>query len=237
MRVSCEAALVLLTAKMRSEACTGLARKSKAGSLGSPHERSDMRDDAEDPDIARSPGHALCRTQPGGNTAYRNLLNSMQPALASFISKIGAPSMFMRNPFALTHHAAILLAVIPIAAAIAGPAAAQQSGPAFTEAQVERGRALYQKNCQDCHGTQLDNGEFGGAPLKGSYFRQHWGSGDVAGLFGYVSALMPPDRPGQLSPQSYVDLTAFLLSSNGYAAGGEELTADPDAQRRMSMKK
>jgi mono/diheme cytochrome c family protein len=145
--------------------------------------------------------------------------------------------MFTRIP-AITHHAAILLAVIPIAVAVgAREAHAQQSGPVFTETQVERGRALYQKNCQDCHGTQLDNGEFGGAPLKGSYFRQHWGSGDVGGLFGYVSALMPPDRPGQLSPQSYADLTAFLLSSNGYEAGGEELTADPDAQRRMSMKK
>jgi mono/diheme cytochrome c family protein len=145
--------------------------------------------------------------------------------------------MFRRIP-AMTGHTAILLAVIPIAvAAGAREGHAQQSGPVFTETQVERGRALYQKNCQDCHGTQLDNGEFGGAPLKGSYFRQHWGSGDVGGLFGYVSALMPPDRPGQLSPQSYADLTAFLLSSNGYAAGNEELTADPDAQRRMSMKK
>jgi mono/diheme cytochrome c family protein len=145
--------------------------------------------------------------------------------------------MFTRIP-AITRHAAILLAVTPIAvAAGAGVAHAQQSGPAFTETQAERGRALYQKNCQDCHGTQLDNGEFGGAPLKGSYFRQHWGSGDVAGLFGYVSALMPPDRPGQLSPQSYADLTAFLLSSNGYAAGSDELTADPDAQHRMNMKK
>ena len=146
--------------------------------------------------------------------------------------------MFTRIPSAIMHHAAVLLAVIPFAiVAGARDAGAQQGGPVFTETQVERGRVLYQKNCQDCHGTQLDNGEFGGAPLKGSYFRQHWGSGDVAGLFGYVSALMPPDRPGQLSPQSYANLTAFLLSSNGYAAGGEELTADPDAQRRMSMKK
>jgi S-disulfanyl-L-cysteine oxidoreductase SoxD len=109
--------------------------------------------------------------------------------------------------------------------------------PAFTEEQVGRGKVVYQRNCQDCHGTTLDNGEFGGAPLKGSYFRQHWGAGDVAGLFGYVNTLMPSDRPGELSPQSYVDVTAFLLSSNGYAAGSEELTADPDAQRLMTMKR
>ncbi len=112
----------------------------------------------------------------------------------------------------------------------------EQHPPAFTEEQVQRGKATYSKNCQDCHGSTLDNGEFGGPPLKGSYFRQHWGSGDVAGLYGYLSTLMPPDRPGQLSPETYVDLTAFLLSSNGYAAGGTPLTADPEGQRRMTMK-
>ena len=113
----------------------------------------------------------------------------------------------------------------------------EQRTPAFTEAQVQRGKSIYQKNCQDCHGSTLDNGEFGGAPLKGSYFRQHWASGDVSALFGYVNTLMPPDRPGQLSPQSYADLTAFLLSNNGYAPGAEELPLDQDAQRKMTLKK
>lgn len=113
----------------------------------------------------------------------------------------------------------------------------EQRPPAFTEGQVQRGKSIYQKNCQDCHGSTLDNGEFGGAPLKGSYFRQHWGSGDVSALFGYVNTLMPPDRPGQLTPQSYADLTAFLLSNNGYAPGAEELTPDQDAQRKMTLKK
>jgi mono/diheme cytochrome c family protein len=137
--------------------------------------------------------------------------------------------------------AALMLAATATAAGVAPWRAAAQGGgqrpPAFTDAQVERGKAVYQKNCQDCHGSTLDNGEFGGAPLKGSYFRQHWGSGDVSSLFGYVNTLMPPDRPGQLSEQSYVDITAFLLSSNGYAAGSEELTADQDAQRKMTMKR
>jgi mono/diheme cytochrome c family protein len=137
--------------------------------------------------------------------------------------------------------AALMLAATATAAGVAPWRAAAQGGgqrpPAFTDAQVERGKAVYLKNCQDCHGSALDNGEFGGAPLKGAYFRQHWGSGDVSALFGYVNTLMPPDRPGQLSEQSYVDITAFLLSSNGYAAGSEELTADEDAQRKMTMKR
>lgn len=134
--------------------------------------------------------------------------------------------------------AGVSASVLAVAVTWPGAAGAQErQPPAFTAQQVEQGKSIYQRNCQDCHGTTLDNGEFGGAPLKGAYFRQHWGSGDVSALYGYVSALMPPDRPGQLSEQSYVDLTAFLLSSNGYAAGNEELTADQNAQRKMSMKK
>jgi mono/diheme cytochrome c family protein len=137
-----------------------------------------------------------------------------------------------------SRRAIVVLAALAVATVAATTTAgAQQRPPAFTEEQVARGKSIYQKNCQDCHGSTLDNGEFGGAPLKGSYFRQHWGAGDVSGLFGYMNTLMPPDRPGQLSAQSYVDLTAFLLSNNGYAAGAEELTADPDAQSKMTMKK
>jgi mono/diheme cytochrome c family protein len=147
--------------------------------------------------------------------------------------------MQKRNPPIIRH--VMVLAAFSVATAGTATSAWAQSNdkrpPAFTEEQVARGRSIYQKNCQDCHGSTLDNGEFGGAPLKGSYFRQHWGSGDVSGVFGYMSTLMPPDRPGQLSPQSYVDLTAFVLSNNGYAAGPEELTADEAAQRKMTMKK
>jgi len=158
-------------------------------------------------------------------------------------SGLGVIVMSMRKPpgnlCRIVLHAG---APAALALAIAGTlqAAAQsreQRPPAFTQEQVQRGKEIYQKNCQDCHGSTLDNGEFGGAPLKGSYFRQHWGSGDVSALFGYVNTLMPLDRPGQLSAQSYVDLTAFLLSNNGYAPGTEELTADEDAQRKMTMKK
>jgi S-disulfanyl-L-cysteine oxidoreductase SoxD len=144
----------------------------------------------------------------------------------------------MRCADADLRNAVFLVAACALAIMTAGTSGAQeQRAPAFTAAQVERGKAIYTKNCQDCHGSTLDNGEFGGAPLKGSYFRQHWGSGDVAALVGYMSALMPPDRPGQLSPQSYVDITAFLLVNNGYAPGNEELPPDADAQRKMSMKK
>jgi len=151
--------------------------------------------------------------------------------------------MFMNKPpgrpcrVAFLAAAPVALALVTVATVQTFAQSREQRPPAFTQEQVERGKSIYQRNCQDCHGSTLDNGEFGGAPLKGSYFRQHWGSGDVSALFGYVNTLMPPDRPGQLTAQSYVDLTAFLLSNNGYAAGSEELTDDQDSQRKMTMKK
>jgi mono/diheme cytochrome c family protein len=125
--------------------------------------------------------------------------------------------------------------IVPATPGSAGDTA--QTALTFTAEQAERGHEVYQRNCQDCHGTTLDNGEFGGAPLKGSYFRRRFGDGSVAALHSKTKSTMPPDRPGQLSDRSYVDLTAFLLSENGYAPGSKELPADLDAQQKMSMKK
>ncbi len=105
----------------------------------------------------------------------------------------------------------------------------------FTELQVAQGKLAYQHNCMDCHGTTLDNGEFGGAPLRGSYFRNRWSGGSVANLYAYTKSKMPPDRPGVLSDKVYADLVAYLLLANGYEPGGRELPVDPKTQQSMSL--
>jgi cytochrome c2 len=107
----------------------------------------------------------------------------------------------------------------------------------FTAAQVQRGREAYVHECQDCHGSTLDNGDFGGPVLNGSYFRQHWGSASVGALYSYTMTTMPADRPGRLDPQTYLDLTAFILSHNGYAPGDTDMPSDSDALDRMSLAK
>lgn len=117
------------------------------------------------------------------------------------------------------------------------PAAAAPVPLTFTQEQADRGHALYRRNCQDCHGFNLNDGEFGGAPLNGQYFARHWGGGPVAALYGYMRAKMPPDRPGKLNPQTYADLTAFLLASNGYQPGQTELPPDPAAQAHMDLRR
>jgi mono/diheme cytochrome c family protein len=106
---------------------------------------------------------------------------------------------------------------------------------AFTAEQVARGKGIYTRRCVDCHGSTLDNGEFGGAPLNGAYFKGHWGAGPVAALIAYTRARMPPDGPGSLSDQSYVDVVSYLLDANGYPRSDKELPADAETQQSMSL--
>jgi mono/diheme cytochrome c family protein len=107
----------------------------------------------------------------------------------------------------------------------------------FTADQVTTGSDIYSERCVQCHGDKLDNGEFGGAALNGSYFKKHWGGGSVAALVAYMKAKMPPDRPGSLTDQSYANLAAFLLDSNDYPKGGEELPSDTAAQQKLTLKR
>ena len=144
--------------------------------------------------------------------------------------------MDMIAPFGQLPRLALTAAVL-LGGALAVSAQDQPAAPLYAAEQAERGQAAYRRSCQDCHGSTLDNGEFGGPPLKGGYFRTRWGQGSVATLYGYVSLAMPPDRPGQLSPQTYADLVAFLLSNNGYPPGDKELPTDPSAQQNLSLKR
>lgn len=98
----------------------------------------------------------------------------------------------------------------------------------ITAAQAARGRAEYVRSCEDCHGANLDDGEFGGAPLKGLAFKEKWFGTTADSLYGFTSSAMPPDRPGRLSPQVYADLTAYILSVNGIQPGSTELPPDLD---------
>src|SRR5260370_36054946 len=73
------------------------------------------------------------------------------------------------------------LALVTVATLQAFAQGREQRPPAFTQEQVERGKSIYQRNCQDCHGSTLDHGEVGGAPPKGTSLPRHLGSGDDRG--------------------------------------------------------
>jgi mono/diheme cytochrome c family protein len=122
--------------------------------------------------------------------------------------------------------------------AIAASAWAQQPRPVtFTNDQADQGRTAYLGACVDCHGANLDDGEFGGAPLKGNHFAQKWGQDTADILYLYMSTAMPPERPGQLTPRAYAAIMAFILRGNGYQPGGGELPSDPDALAKLTLVK
>jgi cytochrome c5 len=131
----------------------------------------------------------------------------------------------------------IVAAATAFAAVLAPPLAAQMRPPTYSAEQADRGQASYRHWCQTCHGSDLTNGEFGGPPLKGSWFNSHWGQGNVGVLFGYVKGVMPPDNPGGLNDTTYVDILAFILQANGYPAGKDELPPDVSALGSMTLRR
>jgi S-disulfanyl-L-cysteine oxidoreductase SoxD len=120
---------------------------------------------------------------------------------------------------------ACVMVAVSIGAATAQSQTAQARA-SFTAAQADRGREGYASSCMDCHGANLDDGEFGGAPLKGTAFRAKWFNGPVGSLFAFTAAAMPPDRAGRLPAETYADIVAYLLSRNGVNPGKDELPAD-----------
>ena len=99
----------------------------------------------------------------------------------------------------------------------------------YSDVQASRGRDAYTKACASCHMDDLGGHEYAGA-LAGYPFQLKWEDGSVAELFGRIRA-MPLGAAGSLTAQEYLDILAYLLQSNGYPSGSDELTIAIAAQR------
>lgn len=118
----------------------------------------------------------------------------------------------------------------------AGPALAQEAATPlpFTQTQAERGKALFEAHCAQCHGADL-NGSPGGPPLTGLAFRGRWQPQKGDALFAFIQARMPPGNAGVLAPQGYADLVAHMLAGNGGKPGTAELPAEAARQAPFSL--
>jgi hypothetical protein len=104
-----------------------------------------------------------------------------------------------------------------------------------TGAQLARGGEAYQHNCTNgCHMPDLRAGAFAPA-LSGHLFVEHWQGLAVGELYERVRNTMPQQKPHSLDDQTYVDIVAFLLRSNGGDIG-QELQSDPDALGNMVIR-
>jgi mono/diheme cytochrome c family protein len=97
----------------------------------------------------------------------------------------------------------------------------------YTAEQAKRGNTLFLGNCAECHGASLQGGA--GKALMGDVFWTDWREQTVDALLTYISKNMPFSEDGSLagtlSPSTYVDIAAYMLSANDLPAGKQELTA------------
>jgi mono/diheme cytochrome c family protein len=102
-------------------------------------------------------------------------------------------------------------------------AAAPSQAQVFTQAQADQGQKDYNGQCAMCHGAELLGPD---APaLVGLEVMHNFST--AAGLFDYFSVAMPPQAPGLLEEETYVNILAYILKSNGAQAGDTALDADP----------
>jgi alcohol dehydrogenase (cytochrome c) len=114
------------------------------------------------------------------------------------------------------------LAVVSVSGALTIAGQQQPAAPGlFTAEQAAAGRIAYQASCAACHGANLD----GLPPLAGAAFIGSWGSRTTRDLTGLIRTTMPPDNPGGLPEQTYVNIAAFILQVNGRPAGNQALTS------------
>ena len=95
---------------------------------------------------------------------------------------------------------------------------------AFTAEQAVAGRVVYETNCAGCHLPSLA-GRGDAPPLAGSQFMTGWGVRTTRDLVTFIQASMPPLNPGSLADADYINVSAFILQSNGAASGPQPLTA------------
>lgn len=118
----------------------------------------------------------------------------------------------------------IAISLLALATSMAGgqspdsPVAHERSAAgAYSEAQAERGKTVYETYCTACHTTSFHTDE---------QFRFNWFGRTVFDLFRTLRTTMPEDNPGGLSDDEYTRVIAYILKLNGFAAGADSLPAD-----------
>lgn len=91
----------------------------------------------------------------------------------------------------------------------------------FTDSQATAGETVYEQSCASCHGANLEG--LGVVPgIAGQGFMAKWNGQSLLDLSTQLKR-MPPDAPDSLGETGYTNLLAYVLHSNGIAAGNDAL--------------
>jgi S-disulfanyl-L-cysteine oxidoreductase SoxD len=103
----------------------------------------------------------------------------------------------------------------------------------YTFEQAGRGKTLYGAHCASCHGDHLEgtNDPYSaqlspgkGRALAGPYFQADYRGQSLRHLSDRIRVTMPFGNPGILTRAEVLDITAYILSANGFPDGSTELT-------------
>ena len=124
--------------------------------------------------------------------------------------------------------AVMALALVPVLSPARASAERDPSRAAgyFTKSQAAAGHAIFERTCAICHGANLEGGV--GPALAGKLFLSVSQYQQITAdyFYHFMSTHMPQTDPGSLSKTQYLDIMAFFLETNGYAAGPHKLTAN-----------
>jgi mono/diheme cytochrome c family protein len=136
---------------------------------------------------------------------------------------------------------AAAIALIPFAAVFVLRATVHAQPPSksiwdgvYTQAQADRGKALYAESCASCHGGELTGGEMA-PPLAGGEFMAGWDGLTIGDLFERVRISMPQNAPGTLSGQQNADILAFMFSANKFPAGDAEMPKEAGILKQIKF--
>ena len=91
----------------------------------------------------------------------------------------------------------------------------------YTPAQAQRGRAVYDEKCINCHATRM--------------WGEDWPEKSVFDVYDVVKNFMPEDAPGSLSAAQTRDVVAYILQNNKLPPGRIELPETEDDLKRIKL--
>lgn len=110
--------------------------------------------------------------------------------------------------------AAALTAVLAVCVTAIAAGRSTKEG-VYTAAQSERGKAVFEKSCKNCHPP-----EFYAERIV------RYADKPMNDFFEIISTTMPADNAGALLTSEYVDVMAYILEITGSPAGKAELSTD-----------
>ena len=113
---------------------------------------------------------------------------------------------------------------VATAPAAADPAATAAPAGLFSQAQANRGRDTFRSMCTECHTA---------AEFTDNAFKVKWARRTVGDLYEFIHTSMPDDAPGVLTEAQALELTSYILESNGFTSGSR--TMEPAGLDQISL--